>query len=321
LLFYVNQVYNHDPAALIAFGVIAFVLFGGYFLWIAKKEPYVFNKFKDNFVNNGVFPKCFECNKINQDKLENCRFCGAYLKIKLLPESFTYGVLSFNNLLIKLENNPKSIAVCGGLAFSLLLFSLNFIFICIYALWQYELKNVEAYRISYLEFKSDINDGIIRYLIPRPGTNSSSDSGKRLNGIPVFYNYYDKTDNGISVLGITLKDSDKTLAINHAENYNKSVSKAINYKGFINKNVDSMVLLRAPCSCKQRCPHAKITIFPKCFFDQKVIVKSKGNPDFKGTVYGIESDKNGKITYAVQVAPQTVYKNIAEDNLVIIKEP
>jgi hypothetical protein len=321
--YYVDQVSNHDLVALIVICIIAFVFFSGYFLWILKKEPCALNKFKDDFINDRVFPICFECNKGNPDKLEKCSFCGACLKIKLLPESFPNGILSFNNMLnVKLVNYPIGSAACGGLAFSLLLPLLNFVplFLFQYEI-QYELESINKFRIAYLECKSDINDGIIRYLIPRPGSVSISDSGKFLNGVPVFYNHYDKTDVGIKAFGITMKDSGKNLAIDHAVNYNRGMSKAINCKGFINKNSASMVMLKAPCSCIQQCSHAKIMIFPKCFFDQKVIVKLQGNPDSKGTVCGIEVDKAGKITYAVRAASQTVYKGIAEDNLTIIKEP
>lgn len=330
LAFCVDQASNHDTIALVVLGIVATVFFCGYSAWILKKEPQVYKKFREEFVNNGAFPKCFECDKDNPDKLEKCVSCGADLKIKLLNESTPYGILSFDNMLQeKPVQHSASICFYSGVAFSLFYvsFSFNFGLLAFHWFMKDDTESIDKRIISGLEFKSDINDGIIRYLIPRSGGSSIEDSGKRLNGVPVYYNHYDKTNKGINFFGITMMEPEETLAINHAVTYNRYMSRAINYKDFIKQNKYSMVMLTGPCLCGQpghssQSSHmAKIRIFPKFYFDQKVIVKISGNPDFQGTVCGIETDKTGNITYAVRIDPQTFRKDIPEDNITLIPEP
>lgn len=324
LAFCVDQASNHDTTALIVLGITVFAFFCGYSAWILKKEPQVYKKFREEFVNNGAFPKCFECDKDNPDKLEKCGACGADLKIKLLNESTPYGILSFDNMLQeKPVQHSASISFYSGVAFSLFYvsLSLNIWVLTFHLLMKDDTESYDKWQISYLESKADINNGMIRYLIPRPGGYSIDDSGKQLNGVPVYYKHYDKTNTGISFFGITMMEPAMTLANDHAVTYNRNMSKVIRDRDFIKQNKDSMVMLAAPCTCKQHNHNAKVLIFPKFYFDQKVIVKLSGNPDFQGTVCGIETDKTGKITYAVRIDPQTVRKDIHEDNITLIPEP
>lgn len=324
LAFCVDQVSNHDTTALIVLGVTVFVFFCGYFAWILKKEPQVYKKFKDKFIDNKVFPKCFECNKANPGTLEKCGACGADLKIKLLDELTPNGILSFDNMLQeKPVQHSAGVYFYGGIAWYLFYVSLSFNFCLLAFHWvrftKGDTESVEQRMISYLESKVDINNGMIRYLIPSPGGSSTDYSGRLLNRVPVYYNYYDRTDTGINFFGITMMEPAKTLAIDHAVTYNRYVSRTINYKDFIKQNKDSMVMLDGPSSSVQH--KAKVLIFPNFYFDQKVIVKLSGNPDFQGTVCGIETDKTGKITYAVRIDPQTVSKDIPEDNITLIPDP
>lgn len=322
LAFCVDQASNHDTTALIVLGITVFAFFCGYFAWILKKEPQVYKKFREEFVNNGAFPKCFECNKANPDKLEKCVSCGADLKIKLLNESTPNGILSFDNMLKeKPVQHSAAVISYSATVFSLLSISINLNVCLLFYFWfiKDDFERHDKEEISYLKAKADAQDGIIRYLIPQAGGDSIDDSGKRLNGIPVYYNHYDKKNKGFATIGITMMEPEETLAINHAVEYNRYMSRAINYKDFIKHNKDSMVMLSCPCSCGQH--KAKIRIFPKFYFDQKVIVKLSGNPDFQGTICGIETDKTGKITYAVRIDSQTVRKDIPEDNITLIPDP
>ncbi len=330
LAFYLDQLLNHNNIMPTVIGIFIFVFFCGISAWMLKKEPEANKKFTEKFLNNEVFPKCFECNKNNPDKLEKCASCRADLKIKMMDESTPDGILSFNSLLKeKPVRHSSSIIFCTGIAFNLLYFSilLNVQLLTFNWFIKDTMEGIDKDRISYLESKSDFSDGIIRYLIPRPGENESTDdSGKRLDGVPVYYNYYDKNNKGLAILGITLLQPAETLAIDHALTYNSYMSKAVHYKDFIKQNKDSMVMLAGPCLCGQpghvgQPDHrAKVRIFPKCYFDQKVIVKLPGNADFQGTICGIETDNAGKITYAVRMDSQTVRKDIPEDNITLIPD-
>jgi len=323
IAFCVDQVSNHDTTALIILGITVFVFFCGYFAWILKKEPEAYKKIKDKFIDNKVFIKCFECNKANPDKLEKCAFCGADLKIKLLDESTPNGILSFDNMLKeKPVQHSAAVIAYSATVFSLLSISINLNICLLFYFWfiKDDFERHDKEEISYLKAKADAQDGIIRYLIPQAGGDSIDDSGKRLNRIPVYYNHYDKKNKGFATIGITMMEPEETLAINHAVEYNRCMSRAINYKDYIKQNKDSMIIFSGPCDCGQRNHNAKIRIFPKCYFDQKVIVKLPGNADFQGTVCGIETDKAGKITYAIRIDSQTVRKDIPEDNITLIPE-
>lgn len=321
LAFYIDQVSNHNNALLIALGAVVFVFFCAYFAWTLKKEPEAYKKFKDKFISNGVFPKCFECNKANPGKLEKCPSCGADLKIRLLGEANPNGILSFNNLLKEKPVQYSAILIFfSGMAFFLLYISLFFYWQFLYFDWSMrdDSESYDKHRITSLEAESDFENGIIRYLIPRAGGFSVDDSGRRLNWIPVYYNHYNKTLTGFSVLGITLMEPDETQKINHAVTYNSYMARVRHNKDFLKQNKDSMVMLKEPyASMKQ---NAKISIFPKCYFDQKVRVNLPGGSDFQGTVCGIEADKAGKVTYAVRIDRQTIRREIPEDNITLIPE-
>jgi len=321
LAFYIDQVTNHNNALLIALGAVVFVFFCAYFAWTLKKEPEAYKKFKDKFLSNGVFPKCFECNKDNPDKLEKCAFCGADLKIRLLGEANPNGILSFNNLLKEKPVQHSAILIfCTSIALTMLYFSLFINSQLLLFNWSTtnDSESYDKQRVTWLEAGSDIENGIIRYLIPRPGGYSTDDSGRRLNGVPVYYNHYSRNSTAIAVLGKTMIESEKTLAINRAVTYNSYMTRVIHNKDFLKQNKDSMVMLSGQCACGQHIP--KVRIFPKCYFDQKVRVNLPGGSDFQGTVCGIETDKAGKVTYAVRIDRKTVRREIPEDNIALIPE-
>ncbi|MFA7231838.1 MAG: hypothetical protein WC071_11265 [Victivallaceae bacterium] len=278
-------------------------------------------KHAEKFLADNVFPKCFECNQDNPDKLEKCAFCGADLKIKLLDESTPNGILSFNNL--QTEKPAKiSLAIISyaGSVLTLLYLSMSFNFIVFiyYGLMKGDIDNYDKDFTSYLKAKNDVNDGNIKYLIPRPGGYSESDSGKKLNGVPVYYKHYDADSKDFGRFGITLQESDKTLAINHAISYNKYISRVINHKDFIKRHKNSMVMLTEPCSCDQH--KAVVRIFPEFYFGQQVKVKSRGQRDFQGKICGIETDEAGRITYSVQLDSQNVRREIPEDNIAVLRK-
>jgi len=261
----------------------------------------------------GIYPKCFECGKdLTDSDASVCPSCGKDVTVKMFVDDEKKGLISLRyftcpNLRSK-NSNIFTTVTSAIIQFTVILCMLFFYFKINDFSEKLLSYNYNAHQAAILDYQ----DCKYRYFEAVEGDPFSPDreSGKYINGIPVWYKFYDKKDSKMNL-------ANKTNVEKYMNEYNKTMFNYIrgNMRGFKKISPDSPVLART-------CPNdntTRVKFDSKYYIGNKVKIHSEKFGQTTGTIKTVTIKEDGLLTYGIKLDNRNEIFQLTEPEITVIK--